>query len=218
MIDGIEFIGYVATTVTLLFFLNGYREIQRLSSAEEVQLLPYIMIFLQSLCWLLYGTLLSNTSIIITNLVGFLLGAYYLSSLSRRFSHLLPQLNSYIAGTVFVGFLMLMWAYFLPAGLEISRMSLGRCATVLSLALFGSPLTALRQVIASKNTSGMVVSHVLLSTLVTSLWTVYGVGKEDSNVIIPNAVGLGLCLIQIALFAIYGLPKQKTTGLPLTSQ
>ena len=205
-----DLLGWTATCMTILFFSNGYMEIQKMNNPEEFALLPYASMFLQSLAWLLYGTinpLGPNSSMILTNAVGLLLASYFLVFLYKKFGPYIPSLLSNIVWTLAAGTVILFWAMLLPLGPYTSHTALGRFATVLTLFCFGAPLSQLKGIIASKNTLGISPSFVLMSTLVTLLWTAYGFSIEDPNVIIPNTAGLVLCLIQWALLAILGTPR-----------
>lgn len=215
---GTDMLGWAATCMTIIFFSNGYMEIQKLNTPEEFSILPYVAMFLQSLAWLLYGTvgpLGFMGSVVLTNLVGFTLASYYFIFLYRKFGPFIPSLLRNIIITVSLGAALLLWAILLPLGPELSHAYLGSFATILSLLCFGAPLSQVTSVIQSKNTLGMSPSFTLLSTLVTALWSGYGYMIDDFNVFLPNAVGLFLCFIQWSLFAIYGFPRQSKAPLPL---
>ena len=88
------------------------------------------------------------------------------------------------------------------------RLHLGFVCMLGSVLLFASPLTELRQIVRNRFGKRRLPIRPLLprpailffSVTSTLLWAVYGLLVRDRTIVIPNALGLTLNLIQVALF------------------
>jgi hypothetical protein len=96
---------------------------------------------------------------------------------------------------------------FLGAGLSVCALSL---STLLSLTspftqvlLFGSPLVKLVTVIRLQDSSSIPRPVAVLSTLAAGSWTFYGWLLHDPYIMLPNAMGLLLALVQLALLVVF---------------
>jgi len=86
---------------------------------------------------------------------------------------------------------------------------IGRLGVAFCLALFASPLVALRTVCQTKSATSIPWPFTLATTVNCGLWTVWGVfAMHDCNVYIPNSLGLLFALVQIALKVSYGTGKE----------
>lgn len=78
----------------------------------------------------------------------------------------------------------------------------GYTASFFSIALFASPLLDLNRVLSTRSTEGLSFSTTVLTTMLTTCWSVYGFLTENSSIILPNVLGLFLSLIQLTLFGL----------------
>ncbi|MDF2383731.1 SemiSWEET transporter [Nostoc ellipsosporum NOK] len=67
--DGIEVLGYTAGAITSLTFLPQVIKTLKEKSAKDVSLLMFIIAVVNQTMWVVYGALLSNWVIILTNSV-----------------------------------------------------------------------------------------------------------------------------------------------------
>jgi hypothetical protein len=66
--------------------------------------------------------------------------------------------------------------------------------------MYSAPMTVIAQVLRDKSVENMPF-FLSASALVNSMvWTVYGILAEDTFVIIPNALGVCVCLIQLLVY------------------
>jgi len=92
----------------------------------------------------------------------------------------------------FIGFTML--ASRNPAFL------IGKVGMAICVSLFASPLAAIRAVLETKSSRSIPLPFTVAMTINCFLWTVFGWRQaNDSNVYIPNALGLGFQLVQVGL-------------------
>lgn len=80
----------------------------------------------------------------------------------------------------------------------------GTSAVAICLAMFASPLSALKTVVQKKSSDSIPLPLSLATAVNCYLWMMVGIfGMKDANIIIPNALGLLFGFIQLALIAIY---------------
>ncbi|OXU30780.1 hypothetical protein TSAR_008774 [Trichomalopsis sarcophagae] len=79
----------------------------------------------------------------------------------------------------------------------------GVLTTGLLLALIASPLIHLGEIIRTKSTAILPFPLILMGTLVSFQWLLYGLIINDAFIIFQNAVGFTLSAAQLSLFAIY---------------
>lgn len=78
----------------------------------------------------------------------------------------------------------------------------------LNLVIFyGSPLSVIWTVVRSRSAATIHVPTMVTNTLNGTFWAAYGIAVLDPFIAVPNAVGAGLGVIQIALCALF--PRNK---------
>ncbi|KAG6389843.1 hypothetical protein SASPL_151317 [Salvia splendens] len=79
----------------------------------------------------------------------------------------------------------------------------GSIGLVASVAMYGSPLVAMKKVIQTKSVEFMPFYLSLFSFLASSLWMAYGLLSHDLFLASPNLVGSPLGILQLILYCIY---------------
>ncbi|KAM7504847.1 hypothetical protein LguiB_003751 [Lonicera macranthoides] len=83
------------------------------------------------------------------------------------------------------------------------KLFVGSIALVASIAMYGSPLVVVKQVIQSKSVEFMPFYLSLFSCLSSSLWLAYGLLGHDMFVASPNLLGTPLGILQLVLYCKY---------------
>ena len=82
---------------------------------------------------------------------------------------------------------------------------IGFGGVLLSIAMFASPLAALKHVISSKSAKSIPLPFTLASLVNCFLWSVAGLFQmHDANLYIPNLLGLSFSVAQLFLKIYYG--------------
>lgn len=93
---------------------------------------------------------------------------------------------------------------------DTAVLHLGFVASGFTIAVYGSPLVSVANVIRHKSTEFMTFSMSLAGFVVSSLWTIYGHLVQDKFITVPNGIGVILGSVQLLLFVIYPSTAQRT--------
>ncbi len=67
--SGVDILGYSAGAITSLTFLPQVIKTWKLKSARDISLLMFLIAALNEVMWIIYGALLDNWVIILTNII-----------------------------------------------------------------------------------------------------------------------------------------------------
>ena len=67
--SGVDILGYSAGAITSLTFLPQVIKTWKLKSARDISLLMFLIAALNEVMWIIYGALLDNWVIILTNVI-----------------------------------------------------------------------------------------------------------------------------------------------------
>jgi solute carrier family 50 protein (sugar transporter) len=94
------------------------------------------------------------------------------------------------------------------SAIDVAQSVVGPAGVALTVAMFASPLSAMTNVIKTKNATSIPLPFTLASLVNCFCWTVVGIFQyKDPNVIIPNTLGLLCSMVQASLKILY----RKTT-------
>lgn len=93
---------------------------------------------------------------------------------------------------------------------------IGNIGVAACIVLFASPLVAMKTVIQQKSAESIPLSFTLASIVCCFLWSVVGLEKmHDAVIYVPNLLGLGCGLLQLALKIIYGSANSSAAEINL---
>jgi uncharacterized protein with PQ loop repeat len=182
--------------------------IRKRGSVGEFSIAPFLSILLNGLTWSFYGFLKKDMTLFVPNFTGFLVG-----------------LSSTIIFDTYVGVdgrPRVLYAFSATLGLISIVLcilgdleTLGLVGVCLSILLMGSPLSTAMTVIKDKSTASMPFNTSLFSFCNGMSWTLYGyLIDKDAMIYVSSGVGLLLTIVQLSLYAIYGLPPAADTEKP----
>jgi solute carrier family 50 protein (sugar transporter) len=82
---------------------------------------------------------------------------------------------------------------------------LGLTGNILAMIMFGGPLAAVRTCIEERSTRSLSFGFTLLTVVNCTLWLIYGVILRDVLLVAPNVPAILSGVVQLALFARFGL-------------
>ena len=183
------------------------RQVEKDKTVGGLPLLPYSSMIANCFLWLVYGVLREEPKVWGTNLIGFLFGLFYF----MRFIKFSPSKSPTLPGSVrqHVNVVLSLFAITLafvylspvkdPAGL------VGNAAVLFCVAMFGSPLAALKHVLETKSAKSIPLPFTVATVANCFLWSVTGLfDMKDANIYVPNLIGLAFGMAQVALKFIFG--------------
>ncbi|XP_030761751.1 sugar transporter SWEET1 [Sitophilus oryzae] len=197
-------VAQTASIVTILQFFSGVficRDIYNKKSTKGISSMPFIGGVTISVLNLKYGLLLSDSAMITVNVVAIVLNLaysvfFYLYAEDKVGEFMKPAGIGAALTAVLLGYC----EYEHPDYLEFR---FGLILTVLMLALLGSPLIDLKEIIRKKDASSIPFPLTFMATLVTFLWLLYGVILLNNFMILQNFIGFVLSLIQLILLFLF---------------
>uniref|UniRef100_A0A7E4UQB4 Sugar transporter SWEET1 n=1 Tax=Panagrellus redivivus TaxID=6233 RepID=A0A7E4UQB4_PANRE len=198
------------TTVGLFFCgIPICRQIWKRKDTSEISGAPFLMGVLGGCCWLTYGYLKGDHTVMyVTSAQCVLYSSYVVFYffmtknkfwISIKIIALVTICGSLIASVYFFG-----QKVFHPLGIV--------CMT-LNTADFGAPLAGLKVVIRRRATSTLPLPLCIANFLVSSEWFIYGLLVKDFYLITPNGIGSVLAVSQLILFIV--LPRKPGQRAPI---
>lgn len=199
-----------APLAAVLVFMAPFPTVQKIRHDKGVgtlPLLPYSSMVASAFLWTTYGILTKNPNVWSANVVGFVMGLYYMMSFiqnSPKAAPTLPgsvRLHTTSVLTVIVATLVVAMTPFLtdPASL------IGPCGVLMTIGMFASPLSALKTVVQTRSAASIPLPFTLASLANCFFWSVAGLFRmKDANIYVPNLLGLSFSLAQVALKLVYG--------------
>ena len=157
--------------------------------------------------WFTYGLLKKEIRVWGTNGIGLLLALFYFMKFARYAplkSPTIPgSIRQHIQATAMVVAGTFGIVYLSP--ITDPAAVIGNIAVLFCVAMFGSPLAALQTVLQTKSAKSIPLPFTLATVLNCLLWSTYGYwGMKDVNIYVPNLLGLGFGLAQVALRVTFG--------------
>mmetsp|Transcript_28774 Transcript_28774/g.81169 ORF Transcript_28774/g.81169 Transcript_28774/m.81169 type:complete len:356 (+) Transcript_28774:152-1219(+) len=188
------------------------------SSLNDLNPLPIALMAMSGASWLSYGIVTQNPYVVASNSPGCILSIAYLAGILPLLSKSPALMRStqkiLVAGAAA--------CFSLWTCLSISKTSIAAAAKIiglfssgLTLVLFASPLAKIKEVIASQDASSILAPLTVAQVVNTALWAAYGQAVNDSMVFGPNAIGLALGLVQLALKIVFAGGKSPTFSKPM---
>lgn len=204
----LQILQVTATISTISLFLCGIPiclEIRRRKNTDEITSLPFLMGFIGSSFWLRYGMLVSEIAMIAVNIAGSFLMFCYLVFYVCYTKSKLCILFQIVVEILVIDVMCVLVEIYSCIDLKscITKDVLGLFSMFFNVVNFGAPLAGIAHVIKHKCCDTLPLPLCTANLLVSSQWCAFGVLKNDIYIIIPNAAGIVLALIQMSLFLIY---------------
>ncbi|KAF1328165.1 Mtn3-like protein, partial [Globisporangium splendens] len=190
------------------------RLIWKTKATVNISVLPLVSLWGNSYLWLIYGYLDGNIlPLVITSIFGCItaliyIGVYFRWTDLRRYVVKLFCLVS--LGLLFVSIYAVLGGFGVThqARKQVTKV-VGCIAVGINLLLYASPLETMLQVVRTK--SAVTLPILICIGLATNdlLWVICGIVDNDMFVLTPNAIGVALGVVQIALYIIYNSNRRS---------
>ncbi|KAF4136678.1 Sugar efflux transporter for intercellular exchange [Phytophthora infestans] len=90
--------------------------------------------------------------------------------------------------------------------------TLGAVSGLINLALYASPLERIQNVVETKDASTFPITLSALFLVNGVIWVLYCIAQDDMLhvVLVPNALGVVLCVVQVGLYVVYKFCNSST--------
>ncbi|XP_014468054.1 PREDICTED: sugar transporter SWEET1-like [Dinoponera quadriceps] len=211
-----EIVGSCAMYITMLQMLAGIiicKNIYQQGTSKGVDPMPFLGGIGLCILMLRYAWILDDSAMINVNIFGVVTNTIYMAVYYYYASNTKNVLNLIGKATVFIVIFLIYAQVEHPSNVEFR---FGIVVTVLLFLLIAAPLIHLREIIKTKNTEILPFPLILMGTLVSFSWLLYGLIIDNAFVIFQNVVGFTLSIAQLSLFVIF--PSKKTQDRLLSEQ
>lgn len=148
--------------------------------------------------WLRYGVAVPDFAIVLVNGFGALIGT---SCMTIYYAYASDKTQQEKTGLQLFSLLfgIMAAAHF---GF-LTTPTLGAIAAVASVTMLAAPLADLQKIWRKQDSAVLSLPSIVVASFSCTLWTAYGVVQADPFIVISNALGLGLSLIQLYVFFKY---------------
>ncbi|XP_014252877.1 sugar transporter SWEET1 isoform X1 [Cimex lectularius] len=199
-----DVLAVAASFCQIIQLLSGVlvcRKFIKRGSANDVSALPFICGYTSCALWTNYGMMIEEMAITLVNILG---TALFFGYVVTVYSYTTKKNN--ILKQMLFSILFIATAYAYKKSIEdkeILKLRFGMICCAVTLSFFAAPLANLAQVIKTKSSETLPFPVILMTMIVTLLWTSYGYLINDTFIVYPNALGLLLSCFQLFLFVIY---------------
>jgi len=197
----------IASQVVFLAPLETMKTVKANNSTGNLPLVPYVSMAINGVLWVVYGALVNQPTIWAPNISGALFGSYYWYTFAKYCPPSFPMTTYYGIGAGAISSILAIAAFCEPA---TAANLLGIGGNVAVIAMFGGPLIAIQTVLREKSTKALPLGMCIATFVNCTLWTSYGLFVvHDPYVWFCNSLGLISSIVQLGLFARFGLPPKK---------
>ncbi|KAG2506134.1 hypothetical protein JM18_009063 [Phytophthora kernoviae] len=210
----------VLTTIAALMVgmspLPDFWRIHKMQTTGEVSILPITLLFCNSFMWAIYGYKTGNIfPVLVVNMYGMSTSVVF-SSIFYRWStdrESIHKLWKQAACMLAAGSLYVIVGGCGATGQTPDQVvaTLGFFAVVINIALYASPLANMKKVIQTKDASSLPIAICTVFLGNALLWVLYALTVGDMFVMVPNLLGMILCVAQVALYIVYRPGRMQTT-------
>lgn len=163
------------------------------------------MVALNGLVWTVYGIIVRNwIPLVLANSIGVVSGVASLVTFrSYAKDSFSGKLLSSLTAATFLVFGAMQHVVLDPTLYPTTQDFYGKFCVSITIAMYASPLVAVREVLRTGSTSALSKIMTLASFCCSSLWFAYGVVVDDVYIWFPNVAGVCLSLLQVGLFLSY---------------
>ncbi|KAG2709709.1 hypothetical protein I3760_05G253900 [Carya illinoinensis] len=205
-------VGVMGNAASLLLYaapILTFSRVIRKKSTEEFSCAPYIIALLNCLLYTWYGLPVvshgwENFPVVSINGLGILLEfsfvVIYFWFASARGK---MKVTVTVTPVILVSCTTFIVSSFAFHDHRHRKLFVGSVGLVASVAMYGSPLVVVKQVILTKSVEFMPFYLSFFSFLASSLWMAYGLLGHDLFLAAPNLVGCPLGILQLILYCKY---------------
>jgi solute carrier family 50 protein (sugar transporter) len=218
-----DFLRIAAPAVTIAVFLAPITTVRHITTTQSTGELPaatFVSMSVNCAVWATYGLMKDDWTVMMPNILGTVISAYYLSVYETHTPKVGPRAAE-LRRTFAMGCLVLLVLLFEimmdDQGIRASQF-VGTCGAVLSVVFSSSPLFALPAVFRSRNPDSIPLPTAVMIFISCLLWASYGwFVAYDKSIWLPNTFGLFVATIQLLTHAVFALGIVTRGGVRVAS-
>ncbi|KAJ1972486.1 Sugar transporter [Dimargaris xerosporica] len=200
----------LATLFNVGMFLSGLSVAKQLKDGRgllsaRIPAFPAVATFVNCTLWSKYGLRTNDPLMVMVNAVGIITSVYLAYCHYTTTHHKQTYLEKMLAAATVLVITIFVYINYFAGSKGTDYLGIAGC--VAAIAMFGSPLVALKAVITTQNTSALSLPLSVTSLITSFLWAWYGYTIHDSFVFTPNLIGSVLAVVQCSMFLLYQNPK-----------
>lgn len=186
-------------------------------SVGNFSIIPFASLFTNCIIWTLYGLLKHDSTVLLPNLSGAIVGAYCMFIYDTNFKlsdttleTVLTSTANQLSPTLLHYYLLVVAICALNIYFAIQRQTeiIGYIGCLLAVILSASPLAVIRTVLREQNTSSMPFTTSLVTWLNNLSWILYGkLIANDKLIYAPNILAACFSSLQLLLFIKFGIHR-----------
>ena len=193
-------IGIITSTLVYFSPMTAVRAASQGGRLGDLNPTPLAIMSVSSICWLAYGLSIRDPFVTLSNVPGGIASIWYVMAVLPLLKG--SQLRTTQNTIVLLSALTInLWTYLSLTNKPMVQVQsmLGLFASALFVVLSGSPLSTIKTVLSSRNSSSILTQLTMAQVTNTALWSVYGLAIRDKFVYGPNLTGLLFGLAQLVL-------------------
>ncbi|KAG3054155.1 hypothetical protein PI124_g23683 [Phytophthora idaei] len=211
----------VVTTVSALYMCaspsSAVFRIHRHRNVGSASILPFTTLWVCNHIWMLYGYVTGNlfpvfTTYAIGDALSVIFLAVYIRWATERKAVLKTCSIALLCNAVVTMYVVLGMNGAFQQSQHTMTLVVGIIAVASSLALYASPLAAIKVVLQTRSSASLPFAMILAGAINNLLWVVYGFLVFDLFLIVPSGVNASLGLVQVALYGVYHPSRLATEG------
>jgi len=215
---------WIATVFSAVLFFTPLQliaSIRRTKHTGPVNYLPFVMMYFQSLMWVIYGFFISNVKIVPVNVLGTTIGLY--STLvfygNSRDDAVRLRIEIGMTATSLFAVIMATSLFFSSLSNDSASFVFGLITNVICMLFYTSPLSTLYTIVRIRDASSLSLPMSVMIVLNGTAWFFYGWYVQNKFIWIPNGVATILGLIQLTILCCVGSKAKRgeTPFLPVVS-
>jgi solute carrier family 50 protein (sugar transporter) len=206
----------LGVVIANMMFLSPWKLVmtaRRNRHLGNINPIPFAIMFVSSLGYIVYGSVLSNYYLFFSSIFGVLLSLFYTitcltimakEAVEDEFSELYLQIEWIIFGGIAfwatIGIVQTSLFHSFPDSHEQAATMVGYICCFFSICYYAAPLSAMAEIISKKDSSSLYLPNIFVNCINTILWMSYGAfGVNNAVIWVPSFIGLILSLIQVFL-------------------
>ncbi|KAM9976066.1 hypothetical protein ACTFIR_009907 [Dictyostelium discoideum] len=205
----LSIIGNIVSTGTAFSPIKKFLEIDKNRDVGNNNIYPIIALCGNSLCWVVYGAVSKQMSILPVNVIGLFITSYFIfifisatSDLNKR-RFLSAIYYGYLGGLTIYHLLIVLYV----ESIDTQNSIFGITSNVAVLIFYGSPVLSLvsnSSNSSNSSSSGSSCCYSLVSCFAGLTWTLYGIVINNKFIFVPNAAGALLSAISLVVYFLVG--------------